>query len=163
VAAGALVVVGREEIGDAMKTGDFLSKLDEAAVAAAIAQAERLSSGEIRVYVSERKVTDALAHARDQFRILGMERTRERNAVLLFFAPRVRQFAIVGDRGVDAVCGAAFWAEVAQQIGADLRRGDFHGAVVRAVERVGGVLAEHFPRSGDNPDELPNTVVRDPE
>ena len=63
-------------------------------------EAERRSSGEIRVLVSRRKVEDALATAQREFLRLGMAKTRQRNGVLLYFAPLSQRFAIVGDTGV---------------------------------------------------------------
>ena len=45
-----------------------------------------------------------------------MTRTRERNAVLLYFAPVSRKFAVVGDAGVHEKCGAGFWEEIVAEV-----------------------------------------------
>ena len=42
-----------------------------------------------------------------------------------------------------------------------LKQGHYTEAVVVAVQRVGDLLAKHFPPLPDNPDELPNKVERD--
>src|SRR5437667_12909612 len=102
-----------------MKPRDFISQLDEARIVGAIAEAERKSSGEIRVYVSHRKRTDPLAFAQKRFLELGMTNTRHRNAVLIYLVPRTRQFAIVGDRGVHEKGGDAFWRALTSKM-ADL-------------------------------------------
>ncbi|NDE98252.1 MAG: hypothetical protein EB034_08240 [Verrucomicrobia bacterium] len=90
-----------------------------------------------------------------------MTQTRERNGVLLYVAPRSRTFAIVGDEGVHARCGEAFWREVAQALTAEFRKGDFTAGILLGVQRAGSLLAEHFPRQGDDRNELPDTVVTD--
>ncbi len=144
-----------------MKTKEFLVQLDDPAIVRAIAAAEQRTSGEIRVYVSSRRIADPLARAALRFEKLGMHRTRDRNAVLLYFAPRSQKFAVVGDVGIHEKCGPAFWQEVVGEMHAELQAHHFTEAVVRAVARVGEVLARHFPPRDDDRDELANTIVRE--
>ena len=145
-----------------MKTDEFLSQLDEAKIEAAIAEAEARTSGEIRVWVSHKTIADAVERAALRFEKLGMRKTRERNAVLLYFAPLSQKFAVIGDSAIHAKCGQPFWEEVAAEIREQLRAQHFTEAVVGAVRKVGDVLARHFPHRGDDDrDELPNTIVRD--
>ncbi len=146
-----------------MKPADFLQNLDEPQVVAAIAAAEGRTSGEIRVFVSEREVSpaDVLPRAAARFQKLGMTATRERNAVLLYFVPRTRQFAIIGDRGIHEKCGQPFWDEVTAEMRELLKREQFTEAVIGAVRKVGDVLARHFPHHPYDRDELPNEVIRE--
>jgi uncharacterized membrane protein len=144
-----------------MKAKEFIDKLDDNKVVAAITEAELKSSGEIRVFVSHERPPDPLAAAEAQFLKLGMEKTRERNGVLLYFAPHSQQFAVFGDKGIHEKCGADFWQNIAAQISTELKGGRFTEAVVDAVKKIGGVLALHFPRSPDDRNELPNQVARD--
>ncbi len=146
-----------------MKPHDFLQKLDDAQVVRAIQAAERKTSGEIRVFVTDRdlgaeRVVDRAAARLEK---LGMTATRDRNAVLLYFVPRAHQFAIVGDKGIHEKCGETFWNEVASGIREKLREGRFTEAVVDAIGKAGEVLASHFPRRPDDRNELPNQVERD--
>lgn len=146
-----------------MKPDEFLHKLDDHRVAEAIAEAEGITSGEIRVFVSERDLgkDDVLARATARFEKLGMTKTRERNAVLLYFAPVAQKFAIIGDRGIHERCGQPFWDEVAAELHTQLRENHFTEAVEGAVKKVGEVLARHFPRRPDDQNELPNVVERE--
>jgi uncharacterized membrane protein len=143
-----------------MKTNDFLQQLDDDAIAAAIAAAERTTSGEIRVWVSQRMPDDVVARAAWRFEQLGMQKTRDRNAVLLYFAPKAQKFAVIGDQAIHEKCGQPFWEEVAVEIRMQLRDAKFTQAVVGAVTKVGEVLARHFPRRDDDANELPNRVER---
>ena len=146
-----------------MKPHDFLQKLDDAEVVRAIQAAERKTSGEIRVFVTNGDLgaDRVVDRAAVRFEKLGMTSTRDRNAVLLYFVPRARQFAIVGDKGIHEKCGETFWSEVASGIREKLREGRFTEAVVDGIEKAGEVLASHFPRQPDDRNELPNEVERD--
>lgn len=144
-----------------MKTSDFFNRLDEAKIVAEIAAAEKQTSGEIRVFVSSRTPDDAVARARERFEKLGMTRTRHRNAVLIYFAPRVQKFAVIGDSGIHEKCGDAFWQETVAEIGGHLRAEHFTEAVQHAVRKVGALLAQHFPAEPGDADELPNDLLRD--
>ncbi len=128
---------------------------------AAIEEAEKKSSGEIRLFVSKGAAGEPLAAARKQFQKLGMEKTRERNGVLLYFAPEARQFAIVGDSGVHEKCGDDFWQQISRDMSEDFKAGRFTVAIVGAIRKVGDVLARHFPRRPDDQNELPNQIARD--
>jgi uncharacterized membrane protein len=127
-----------------------IPKLDHARVVAAIGAAERLTSGEIRVLIARHKAADPVASAQGQFGRLGLANSPQRNGVLIFVAPRSRSFAVIGDQGVHARCGDAFWAELAAAMSVHFRRGDFTEGLVHGIERAGELLAAHFPRSPDD-------------
>ena len=139
----------------------FISQLDEAKIVSAIAEAEGKSSGEIRVYVSQRKRTDPLSIAQKRFLQMGMSKTRHRNAVLIYLVPRTRQFAIVGDQGVHGKCGDGFWQQVSAGMTELLKQGRLTEAILDAIQKVGDVLARNFPRDPDDQNELPDRIVRD--
>ena len=143
-----------------MKPKEFIEQLDDAKIIAAIAEAERKSSGEIRVYISHKGREDALAAARARFFKLGMTRTRHRNGVLIYFAPLTQKFALWGDIGIHEKCGDDFWQEITKQMIDLLKGGQFTPAVVEAVKRVGDALARYFPREPGDVDELPNEIIR---
>jgi uncharacterized membrane protein len=136
----------------------FFSKLDSDRIVAAIAEAERKSSGEIRVHVTRRKPENLEERAKKRFELLGMTRTAERNGVLFYIAPSARRFQVLGDTGIHERCGSDFWKEVAAEMEESFRRGEFTGGIVRGVAKVGDVLARHFPRSAADKDELPNVI-----
>jgi uncharacterized membrane protein len=144
-----------------MKPKHFIQELDEARIIAAIGAEERRTSGEIRVYISNHERHDPLAAAQGRFLAMEMQKTRERNAVLIYFAPRTHQFALWGDIGVHEKCGETFWAEITAGMTPLLKNGRLTEAVEHAVKAVGAALAKHFPRRPDDTNELPNEIVRD--
>jgi uncharacterized membrane protein len=141
-----------------MRTKEFMEKLDHERIVQAIAEAEATTSGEIRVFIQRGEVADPVGEARQQFERLGMTRTRERNAVLIFVAPRARKFAVIGDSGVHERCGEPFWQALAEGMRTHLQAQNFTDALLHALRETGQLLARHFPRSPDDRNELPDTV-----
>jgi uncharacterized membrane protein len=85
--------------------------------------------------------------------------------VLIYLLLADHDIEIVADRGIAAVVDPAAWEAVAQEMEAAFRRGEFERGALLGVQRVGEVLAQHFPPaghlspSGDNRDELANRPV----
>ena len=133
-----------------MKVENFLSEVEHHRLVEAIGEAEKRTSGEIRVWVSHRKIKDALAAAQKRFLREGMHQTAERNAVLVYIAPRTQVFAVIGDAGVHEKCGDEFWQEVTTRLSADLKKESITQAIINAVCKIGDLLAAHFPpKPGD--------------
>jgi uncharacterized membrane protein len=141
--------------------GKVFSKFDSERIVAAIAAAEKKTSGEIRVHVTRRAPKHLEERALRRFHLLGMTRTAERNGVLIYIAPRVRKFRILGDAAIHEKCGENFWKEVAAAMEAHLRRGELTAGVVAGIERVGEVLARHFPRAAKDENELSDRIDHD--
>jgi uncharacterized membrane protein len=139
----------------------FFSRLDSDRIVSAIAEAEKKSSGEIRVHVTRHKPQNLEERAKRRFELLGMTRTALRNGVLIYIAPKLRRFQILGDKGIHEKCGDNFWKETAAEIESHFRKGDFTEGIVRGIAKVGAVLAAHFPRSADDVNELPDEVTED--
>ena len=143
-----------------MRTKDFMARLNHGRIVDAIATAEKTTSGEIRVFIQRGEVADdPLPFAEAKFLELGMDKTAERNAILVLVAPRAQKFAVVGDEGVHQKCGAEFWNELVATMRSHFQREAFTDALVEAVESAGRLLAQHFPRQPDDRNELSNEVV----
>lgn len=123
------------------------SPLDHERIVAAIRAAEARTTGPIQVVAARHRTRHPIASARKHFVRLGLDRSPERNGVLIFLAPRSRNFAVVGDRAVHEKCGEAFWKELADAMSGYFRKGEFTEGVVHGIERAGALLAEHFPRT----------------
>lgn len=140
---------------------NFFSKLDSDRIVGAIADTEKRSSGEIRVHVTLRKPSNLEERARRRFELLGMTRTAERNGVLIYIAPKLRRFQILGDSGIHEKCGDDFWKETAAAMEERFRRGEFTEGLVHGIGKVGEVLAAHFPSESGDRNQLPDEVTED--
>lgn len=143
-----------------MRTHKFLSQLDHERIVGAIKEVEAKTSGEVRVYVQRGHFEgEALPRAEKKFLELGMERTRERNGVLIFVAPREQKFAVIGDEGIHQKCGQQFWQELVEKMRVHFQEEEFTGALVEAIDSAGRLLARYFPKSSDRGNELPDSIV----
>jgi uncharacterized membrane protein len=143
-----------------MRTREFLSKLEHDQIVQAIRDVESKTSGEIRVVIQRGKLkSDPLLAAQKKFHRLGMHKTRERNAVLIFVAPRVHKLAVVGDNAIHERCGDEFWQSVVDRMRVHFQNEKFSHALTEAINAVGKVLAAHFPRAPASANELPDEII----
>jgi uncharacterized membrane protein len=124
----------------------LIKQLPHDMLVAAIHEAEQKTSGQIRVLISHKAVDDTIAAAQAEFLRLGMDKSPDRNSVLIFVAPRSRNFAVVGDKAVHAKCGDEFWQKLAAAMTDYFRKSEFTPGIIHGVQKAGELLAEHFPR-----------------
>ena len=101
-----------------------------------------------------------MAGAKLQFERMEMTNTKDRNGVLIFVAPKSRNFAIIGDEGVHNKCGEQFWKKIADEMSGRFKQGQFTDGIIHGVAAAGEVLSQHFPRQADDVNELPDKVER---
>lgn len=133
--------------------------VDTARIRKAIEDAERRTSGEIRVSVSPFFWGDVRRVAQRAFDRLGMRATAQRNGVLFFVVPSRRRFVVLGDQGIHERVGQEFWDSVVGAVAERFRKQDFTGGLVSGIEAVGEQLAAHFPYDPETDrNELPDDV-----
>jgi len=160
VAAAVSAAAARDRAGDQMRTREFLSKLEDDLIIQVFGEVESKTSGEIRILIQRGKLKgDPLVAAQRRFQRLGMHKTRERNAVLIFVAPRVHKFAVVGDQAIHEKCGDELWQRVVERMRAHFQNEKFSDALIEAVKEIGSVLARHFPKTVRDTNELPDDVI----
>lgn len=134
-----------------------------ARIEAAVKDAEKRTSGEMRVEIIRR--CDARFHgnifdqALCEFERAGMTRTRDRTGVLVLVALKERKFQIIADSDIYARLSQAYFDERATRLSAAFRAGTQVDGVCALVRDVGTELARHFPRRPDDVNELPDGVI----
>ncbi|HEX4877399.1 MAG TPA: TPM domain-containing protein [Chitinophagaceae bacterium] len=143
------------------KKNRFFSDEENRLIVKAIRQAEKHTSGEVRVFVESRcKWMDALDRAAEVFFRLQMEKTEQRNAVLIYIATKDRQLAVFGDEGIHQKVGSAYWNKVVSEMLASFNKQDYAKGLAECVIQVGDALHEHFPFERDtDKNELPDEIV----
>lgn len=140
----------------------FSQPIQKSVIEQAIADLEKKTSAELRVYV-ERKKADADRSALQQatflFQQLEMEKTALRNGVLIYLALQSKQCAIVGDQGIDQYVEADFWKRACDLIVEQAKQKQYTQGIVNAIAMIGERLAQYFPYQEDDKNELPNEVV----
>lgn len=131
-----------------MEHSHFIDRLDESRIRAAIVEAEAKTSALIHVRIAKRAEPDALKAAERHFKALKLHKHPQRNAVLVFVAPKSQTFAIYGDAAVHARFGSEFWNTVRDEMGSRMKESRFTEALIHAINRVGELLARQFPKTG---------------
>lgn len=93
------------------------------------------------------------------FRTGTEQRTLSKTGVLLYLSLAEHRAEIIADAAIHSRAPQEAWGEaMAALIAAvkDDRPGD---GIAAAVQRIGAVLAEHFPYTGNDPNELPDRLI----
>jgi uncharacterized membrane protein len=142
------------------KIESFISKQDEEAIVAAIKEAEKNTSGEIRVHIEAHTDEDHFEHALKVFQELEMHKTEQRNGVLIYIAVNDHQFVILGDEGINNLVSDDFWDNTKDVMQDHFRKGDFKTGLVEGILKAGNELKTHFPYQQDDEDELSNEISK---
>jgi uncharacterized membrane protein len=144
-----------------MKASTFFSKEQQAQILAAVKEAEMETSGEIRVHIESSLKGDILDRAAWLFKKLGMHETAERNGVLFYLAVNHRQFAILGDAGINAKVPTGFWDDIRELLQKNFKEGKFTEGLSEGILLAGKHLKMHFPHKPDDVNELPDEISFD--
>jgi len=140
---------------------EFFSKQESQLIVDAIKNAERQTSGEVRLYVESRcKFVNPLDRAAEIFFGLKMEETAERNGVLVYVAIKDRQLAVFGDKGIHEKVGDDFWEKEVGQMISHFNSENYAKGLAKVITDIGEALRTHFPYQGDkDKNELPDDIV----
>lgn len=143
------------------KKRSLFSEEDNRIIVKAIRHAEQRTSGEVRVFVESRcSWVDAIYRAAEIFFTLQMEKTEQRNAVLVYIALKDRQLAVFGDEGIHKKVGTEYWHKVVAEMLSTFNKEDYAKGIAECVIQIGEALTTHFPFDRDtDKNELPDTIV----
>ena len=144
-----------------MKASTFFTSEQQAAIVRAIGEAEHATSGEIRVHIETSCKADVLDEAAWLFRKVGMQKTADRNGVLIYLAVKERKFAIIGDTGINSVVPLGFWDEIRDHMKQRFSENRFTEGLTEGIIIAGQQLKEHFPHTRDDVNEIADTISFD--
>jgi uncharacterized membrane protein len=137
----------------------IFTEQDQELIASAISDAEKATSGEIRIAVEKHCKGDTFDRATAYFSKLGMDKTAKHNGVLIYLAYEDHKFAIIGDKGINRVVPADFWETTQTAMKAHFSGGNIVQGIIAGIMLAGEKLALYFPFEGDDINELPNDIV----
>ena len=133
----------------------FFSDEEQKRIVEAIRAAESETSGEIRVHLSSGSCrSGVLNSAARWFQKLKMHKTKLRNGVLFFLSIKDRQFAIIGDAGINRCVPENFWEDIKNQMFVQFKEGLFADGLSEGIRMAGDHLKTYFPRQKDDINEL---------
>ncbi|MBN1387167.1 MAG: TPM domain-containing protein [Bacteroidales bacterium] len=141
-----------------MKASTFLTKEQQSLIRNAIIEAEESTSGEIRVHIETGIEGEVLDRAAWIFKKIGMHKTEDRNGVLFYLALNNREFAIIGDAGINAKVKGDFWDEVKIKLEKNFSTEKFTEGLAEGILMTGLKLKEYFPREKNDINELPDEI-----
>ena len=90
----------------------------------------------------------------------GLDCTKQRNAILIYVSEFERRVGLWADEGIHQKLGKDQWALHQKTIAKGLREGTGVDTIIRVVEILGGLLAQHYPKTADDKNELPDTPLK---
>jgi uncharacterized membrane protein len=141
-----------------MKAASFFNSDQQAAILKAIREAEKTTSGEIRVHIETHCTENVLDRAAWIFKKLKMDQTAERNGVLFYLAVEDHKFAILGDAGINSKVPAGFWDEIRTLLQSEFSEGRFTEGLAEGIMLAGQQLKTHFPFRFDDRNELSDEI-----
>ena len=137
---------------------DFLTAVEEQTLIDAIREAEKNTSGEIRVHLERSSDKDALERAKEVFYFLKMDETKAQNAVLFYVAVDDHKFSILGDVGIDTVVPADFWSSVKDRVIDHFSGGRYALGLEEGIRATGEKLKQYFPLDSTDTNELSDEI-----
>ncbi|SMC46449.1 TPM domain-containing protein [Cellulophaga tyrosinoxydans] len=142
------------------KVEDFLTAAEEQEIVLAIIEAEKNTSGEIRVHIEAHSKIEPFKRAQEVFHFLKMDNTKEENGVLIYVAVHDKKFVIYGDRGINNVVPKNFWNTTKDAIEQQFKQNNFKQGIIDGVLKAGKELENHFPWQHNDTNELSNEVSK---
>ena len=139
---------------------EFLNQEEEKLVVEAIKEAEKKTSGELRVHLQQTCNKEVLTAAKEKFISLKMNKTALRNGVLIYVAVKDRKFAIVGDKGINELVGEGFWNDVKELMLCHFKEGKNAQGLIEATLLIGQKLKQYFPFQSNDMNELSNEISK---
>jgi putative membrane protein len=93
------------------------------------------------------------------FKAAAERRTHGRTGVLIYLSMDEHRAEIVADEAIAAKVAPEVWGEAMAAMLAEIKQAHVGAGMAAAVEQVGAVLAEHFPRAEDDRNELPDRLI----
>lgn len=137
---------------------DSLTNQERETVIAAIQEAERATSGEIRVHLENHCKGDHLDRAAEVFALLKMHKTELRNGVLFYLALKDHKFAILGDKGINQKVPEHFWEDIRDHMLGLFKQDKLAQGLSEGILMAGEQLKAHFPYQANDRNELPDDI-----
>ena len=143
------------------KKKNFFSVEEQQLIIDSIRNAERMTSGEVRVFVESKcSYMDAIDRAAELFFQLEMQKTDDRNAVLVYVAMKDRQLAVFGDEGIHKKVGNEYWNQEVQKMISNFNMENYAAGISEVVKDIGEALTKNFPFNNETDKiELPDDLV----
>jgi putative membrane protein len=105
------------------------------------------------------KLTRVRNRAISLFKVGTESKTQARTGVLLYLSMKEHRAEIVADEAIASKVAPEVWGDAMVALLDQVKAGNPGAGVAVAVAQMGVVLAEHFPKGSNNPNELPDRLI----
>jgi uncharacterized membrane protein len=137
---------------------DFFTKQEAEQIVRTIAEAEKRTSGEIRLHVEDSCSVPVLQRAEEVFTKYGMHKTAEHNGVLFYLAIKTHDFAVAGDSGIHEKVTQDFWEEIRKTVLQHFKEEKYTEGLCKGIELCGLQLQTYFPLKENDQNELSDEI-----
>jgi len=143
------------------KKKEFFSQEHNEMIVQSIRDAEKQTSGEVRVFVESKcRFVDPLDRALEIFAEFKMQNTAQRNAVLVYVAIKDRQLAVYGDVGIHQKTGDEYWKAAVNDMVSHFNKENYAYGIANCITMIGKALQQHFPYDKElDKNELPDEII----
>lgn len=115
----------------------------------------------LRIALTAKSKREARVRQRaiELFKVGAERRTMGLTGILIYLSMAEHRAEIVADDAIVGKVSSDVWGEAMAALILEVKQGKAGAGMVAAVEQVGKVLAEHFPKSDGNPNELPDRLI----
>lgn len=97
--------------------------------------------------------------AYETFRILGLQKTRNYQAVMIFVSLYEQYIEIIADSAISAKIDNALWQSMIDAFVEKVKNEAFEEGYLQAITEVGALLVHHFPIEKEDKNELSNGLI----
>jgi putative membrane protein len=105
------------------------------------------------------KLARVRSRAISLFKVGTESKTLGRTGVFLYLSMKEHRAEIVADEAIASKVAPEVWGDAMVALLDQVKAGNPGAGVAAAVAQMGVVLAEHFPKGSENPNELPDRLI----
>jgi uncharacterized membrane protein len=138
----------------------FFSKEEAEEIVGEIRESEKLTSGEIRLFVETKcKYMDPMLRAKEIFVQLNMNKTLLHNGVLIYVATKDKEIAICADSGILEKVHPDVWKSAVQLVQQNFQQQQYVDGLKNCINYLGTLLQQYYPYDSQDKNELPDNIV----
>lgn len=115
-----------------------------------------VSIKEHRSFLQRNKPVRQLAE--EEFFKLGIDKTRDKTGIIIFFLLEAREFYILADEGINRKVAEKTWDKIKDEMQNHFLEGRFSEGIIHGVDSVGKILSKNFPVNKDDTNEISDRV-----
>ena len=113
----------------------------------------------IRLVPKSYKHQKASLNAKRQFNIRGLDKTKNKQAIMFFVSLDEKYVKILTDSEISKKIPNEFWQQLVFEFTEDVKREDFVNGYIKAIKTSKAILIKHFPIQNNDENELSNEII----